>query len=79
MPTSQPATLKEDVTSGYVFKFWGGAISYQSKRQPSVTLATGDAEYVALSQAAREMMWLRSLLYELGFDPMGATTILGVK
>jgi len=71
--TSDPERRR--VTSGYVFKFWGGAISYQSKRQPSVTLATGDAEYIALSQAAREMMWLRSLLYELGFDPMGATTI----
>jgi hypothetical protein len=71
--TSDPERRR--VTSGYVFKFWAGAISYQSKRQPSVTLATGDAEYIALSQAAREMMWLRSLLYELGFDPMGATTI----
>lgn len=71
--TSDPERRR--VTSGYVFKLWGGAISYQSKRQPSVTLATGDAEYIALSQAAREMMWLRSLLYELGFNPKGATTI----
>jgi len=71
--TSDPERRR--VTSGYVFKLWGGAISYQSKRQPSVTLATGDAEYIALSQAAREMMWLRSLLYELGFNPSGPTTI----
>ncbi len=42
------------VTSGYVFRLWGGAISWQSKKQPSVSLATGDAEYVPLAQASRE-------------------------
>ena len=70
-------TERRRVTSGYVFRLWGGAISWQSKRQPSVSLATGDAEYVAISQAARELMWLRSILYELGFKPHGPTTLYG--
>jgi hypothetical protein len=65
--TSDPSRRR--VTSGYCFRLWGGPISWQSKRQPSVSLATGDAEYVALAQAAREAMWLRSLLTELGFTP----------
>jgi len=34
---------RRQVTSGYVFRLWGGAISWQSKKQPSVSLATGDA------------------------------------
>jgi hypothetical protein len=56
--TSDPSRRR--VTSGYCFRLWGGPISWQSKRQPSVSLATGDAEYVALAQAAREAMWLRA-------------------
>lgn len=55
------------VTSGFIFKLWGGAISWQSKRQPSVTLATAEAEYVAMSQASKEFLWIRSLLTELGY------------
>jgi hypothetical protein len=65
--TSDPSGRR--VTSGYCFRLWGGPISWQSERQLSVSLATGDAEYVALAQAAREAMWLRSLLTELGFAP----------
>jgi len=65
------------VTSGYVFRLWGGAISWQSKKQPSVSLATGDAEYVALAQAARELMWLRSIMTELGFSPSKPITLYG--
>ncbi len=56
------------VTSGYVFRLWGGSYpSWQPKKQPSVSLATGDAEYVALAQASQELMWLRSIMSELGF------------
>jgi hypothetical protein len=73
--TSDPSRRR--VTSGYCFRLWGGPISWQSKRQPSVSLATGDAEYVALAQAAREAMWLRSLLTELGFAPSRSIKLYG--
>ncbi len=68
---------RRGVTSGYVFGLWGGAISWQSKKQPSVSLAKGDAEYVALAQAARELMWLRSIMTELGFSPSKPITLYG--
>jgi len=73
--TSDPDRRR--VTSGYIFRLWGGAISWQSKKQPSVSLATGDAEYVALAQAARELMWLRSKTSELGFASNTAITLYG--
>jgi hypothetical protein len=73
--TNDPSRRR--VTCGYAFTLCGGAISWQSKRQPAVSIATGDAEYVALSQAAREIMWLRSLLFELGFPPDGPTILHG--
>lgn len=40
-------------------------MSWLSKRQTCVTLSTGEAEYVAGSTAAREAVWLRSLVRAL--------------
>lgn len=53
-------------TSGFVFMLNGGPISYASKKQAVVALPSTEAEYVALSLAAREATWLRLLLTELG-------------
>ena len=53
-------------TSGFVFMLNGGPISYASKKQAVVALSSTEAEYVALSLAAREATWLRLLLTELG-------------
>ena len=40
----------------------GGAISWLSKKQAIVALSTSEAEYVALSFATQEAVWLRKLL-----------------
>ena len=52
-------------TSGYMFLFNGGPISWKSQRQKCVALSTAEAEYVALSSAAQESIWLTQLLSEL--------------
>ena len=62
-------------TSGYVFKLAGGPISWQSKTQKSVALSTAEAEYMALSDAAKEAMHLRALLTVLGIDVEEKTVI----
>jgi hypothetical protein len=54
-------------TTGYVFILHGGAITWNSKKQPTVALSTTEAEYLALGQAAKESIWLKKLLTELGF------------
>ena len=41
-------------TSGYVFIFGGGAISWRSVKQPSIADSTMEAEYIAASEAAKE-------------------------
>lgn len=48
-------------TSGYVFTAGGSAISWRSKQQDLVTLSTMEAEYVGLTEAAKEMLWLQRL------------------
>nr|GAT45508.1 predicted protein [Mycena chlorophos] len=61
--------------SGFVSTLAGGAISWSSKKQPSVALSTMEAEYIALSHAARENLWLRALFAELGKPPSAPTPI----
>lgn len=53
-------------THGYVFSFGQGAVSWTSHRQPSVALSTAEAEYYALSECAKEAIWLQRLLLDLG-------------
>jgi len=52
-------------TSGYTFIANGGAISWKSNKQPTVTLSSCEAEYIALANAAKEAMWLKSLIREV--------------
>lgn len=51
--------------TGYVFKYAGGAVSWESKKQSTVSLSSTEAEYVAISQAAKEAIFIRGLLGEL--------------
>jgi len=53
--------------TGYVFKLAGGAISWKSRKQRSVTIAdsTTFAEYVAISECEKEGVFLRGLMSEL--------------
>jgi hypothetical protein len=52
--------------TGYVFMLGGSAISWQAKKQHTVALSSVEAEYMASAQAAREAMWCRTMLRELG-------------
>jgi len=67
-------------TSGYTFYAGSGAISWCSKRQPTITLSTAEAEYIALCASVQEALWLRSLLeevqYPLFLSSKKPTTIL---
>ena len=51
-------------TGGYLFLGGGrnlAAISWSSKRQRTVALSSTEAEYMGLTQAAKEAVWLRQL------------------
>jgi hypothetical protein len=52
-------------TSGYVFTMAGGAVTWSSKRQATVALSTVEAEYVAMSRCAQQMVWMQNWLNEV--------------
>ena len=53
-------------TSGCVFTLGGGAISWRSVKQSCIADSTMEAEYVAACEAAKEAIWLKKFLYDLG-------------
>lgn len=54
-------------TTGYIFIVGTGAVSWISRIQKIVALSTTEAEYVAVTEASNELIWLQGLLTELGF------------
>ena len=50
-------------------------MTWRSKKQSCVALSTAEAEYMALSSAAQEAVWLRQLTTELKSPPETVTTI----
>ncbi|KAH9723668.1 hypothetical protein KPL70_007189 [Citrus sinensis] len=57
---------KRKSTTGYVFTLAGAAVSWVSKLQTVVALSTTEAEYMAVTQACKEAIWIQRLLEELG-------------
>jgi hypothetical protein len=43
----------------------GGAVSWACKKQEIVSLSTTESEYIAATHAAKEALWLRSLLTQI--------------
>ena len=52
-------------TTGYIFCNAGSAISWNSKKQPTVALSTTESEYMALCAATQELAWLSRLSAEI--------------
>lgn len=64
------ASTSEDrrSTTGWVFRYAGGAISWKSRRQPTVALSSTEGEYMALTDTAKEAIWLRGLSRDMGME-----------
>ncbi|GKB21831.1 hypothetical protein Tco_0855754 [Tanacetum coccineum] len=56
--------------TGYVFMVHGCVVSWKATLQHVVALSTTEAEYMALTEAIKESIWLKGLLIELGVNLM---------
>ena len=61
--------------SGYVTIIAGGAVAWSSKKQQTVALSTAEAEYIATTHVAKQVLWHRSLYSELEFNIPTTSTI----
>ena len=61
--------------SGIVFKLAGAAIAWKCRVQPTVSLSSTEAEFLAASDAGKMALYLRSILDELGVAQQYATVI----
>lgn len=51
--------------TGFVFTAFGTAISWKASLQKVVALSTTEAEYIALTEAVKESLWLEGIAKEL--------------
>lgn len=58
--------------SGYIFLVNGGVVSWACRKQTCVALSTTEAEFIALSSACQEALWLHRILDNMKF-PIGET------
>ena len=59
--------------SGYYCSVYGGAISWCCRKQDIIALSSTEAEYVALSETCKEVIYLRRLMLEFNI-PLPKTT-----
>ena len=62
-------------TTGYIVYFHGSAINWTSKKQATTAASPMEAEYVAGAEGTRDIIWLRSLLSEIGTPRRNPTTM----
>ena len=62
-------------TSGYCVFLGENLVSWSSKRQPTVSRSSAEAEYRGVANAVAETIWLRNLLLEL-HRPVSTATIV---
>src|SRR3982074_2975390 len=53
--------------TGYFLKLAGRAISWKSSAQKTVALSSTEAEYMALSDCSRQVVWIHTLMGELSY------------
>ncbi|KAL0329236.1 UNVERIFIED_CONTAM: Retrovirus-related Pol polyprotein from transposon TNT 1-94 [Sesamum radiatum] len=55
--------------SSFVFKLNGGVVAWKSSKQATIADSTTKAEYIAASEAAKEVVWMKNYIQELGVVP----------
>ena len=62
---------------GVSFHYGSGAISWSLKKQNIVALSSTESEYVALTHAGKEAIWLKTFVSKIASQEIGPLTIVG--
>ena len=63
--------------TGYVFRMNGAAVSWEARKQKTVALSSTEAEYMAMTETAKEAVCLRLFLRDIGFPVRRPIRIYG--
>ncbi|KAL0287673.1 UNVERIFIED_CONTAM: Retrovirus-related Pol polyprotein from transposon TNT 1-94 [Sesamum angustifolium] len=55
--------------SGFLFKLNGGVVAWKSSEQDTTVDSTTEVEYIAALEVAKEAVWLKNYIQELGVAP----------
>ena len=58
-----------------MFTLGGGVVSWRSVKQSTITDSTMEADYIAASEATKEVVWLKNFLLDLGVVPSAQSAI----
>jgi len=61
--------------SGFVFTINGGAVSWKSSKQATVTDSTIETKYITASKSVKEGVWMKRFLIELGVFPNASSPL----
>ena len=84
LPTDLRATVDSDYANdiqhrksvtGINIKIAGGSIYYKTKFQSTVALSSTEAEFIAACEAAKVILYVRSILDDMGVHQNSATTL----
>ncbi|KAL0400220.1 UNVERIFIED_CONTAM: Retrovirus-related Pol polyprotein from transposon TNT 1-94 [Sesamum radiatum] len=62
--------------SDFVFNLNGGVVAWKSSKQDTTADSTTEAEYISTSEAAKEAVWIKNYIQELGVVPSIAEPIV---
>ena len=60
---------------GYAGVLGGGCVAWSSRKQRTVSLSTTEAEYIALTEGAKELIWLRRFLCDITLEQSDPTSL----
>ncbi|KAL0451294.1 UNVERIFIED_CONTAM: hypothetical protein Slati_1107500 [Sesamum latifolium] len=60
----------------FVFKLNGGVVAWKSSKQDTTVDSTTKAEYIAALEAAKEAVWMKNYIQELGVVPSIAEPVV---
>lgn len=63
-------------TTGFIFCLGKSPVSWKSRRQPTIALSSTEAEYMALTDSAREAIWWRNIMNEFECIDLSLPTLV---
>ena len=68
-------TVHRKSVTGLILRIAGGTIFYKTKFQDTIAMSSTEAEFTAAAEAGKYILYVRSILEQLGIPQNAATTL----